>query len=111
VSAVLDRLFQSGRVPPGIHPATGDPVLNDGVIQRMTADFNRAARTVHVRFQHVYGKVTAYPACPVALEFASIARTRTILPTTIASAQRLGFQLVLVDGGPELLAEYMRGQS
>lgn len=48
---------------------------------------------ITVSIRSVYGVETVYPACPRALAFASIARTKTLTAAVLADIERLGFEI------------------
>lgn len=50
-----------------------------------------------IRVDRVYGKITLYPVCERAKLIAAIAGTTTLTNTTLAYAERLGFEIVLAD--------------
>jgi hypothetical protein len=48
---------------------------------------------IKVQIRSVYGVDTVYPACPKALAFASIAKTKTLTADTLRDIERLGFEI------------------
>lgn len=52
-------------------------------------------RTITVQVRDVYGKPMIYPACPQAVAFAAIARTRTLSDDTLRQIEKLGFAIVV----------------
>lgn len=52
------------------------------------------AQTITVEVKHVYGVPTAYPLCPAAKVFASIAKTKTLTAADLHRIKSLGFEIV-----------------
>lgn len=50
--------------------------------------------SITVRVDRVYGNITLYPVCERAQLLAEIAGTKTLKPSTLGLAERLGFQIV-----------------
>lgn len=57
-----------------------------------------------VRIDRIYGNVVTYPVCDRAKLLAEIAGTKTLTPSTLASAERMGFQIVTADSAAAMLA-------
>lgn len=49
--------------------------------------------TIKVKIDRVYGKATIYPACERSELIAQIAGTKTLTHSTLALAERLGFDI------------------
>lgn len=46
-----------------------------------------------VRIKHQYGQEVVVPVCPIAQEFAAIAGTKLLTPTTVNSMKKLGYTI------------------
>lgn len=57
-----------------------------------------------VRVDRVYGNIVTYPVCDRAKLLAEIAGTKTLTPSSLALAERLGFQIIAADSGAAMLA-------
>jgi hypothetical protein len=51
--------------------------------------------TIKVQIKSVYGVDTVYPACPKAMAFAAIAKTKTLTNDTLEQIERLGIVIVV----------------
>ena len=52
-------------------------------------------RAITVQVRDVYGKPMVYPACPQAVAFAAIARTRTLSDDVLRQIETLGYTIVV----------------
>lgn len=52
--------------------------------------------TISIHIRDVYGKPTAYPACPTAEKFAALTGTKTLTPRDLKTIQSLGYTLVVI---------------